>query len=537
MDGAALWKRHAALKSQRQSTVEEQWRDCYDHTFPARGSEFWTGNSRGPNGGQVSNARTKQADLMDTTGTDSARILASAMVSALTPSNSRWFEQEIDGADDAGKEWLQDSAEVVWKNIHASNYDAVAFEAMLDIVCAGMGPLYVDEADEGGYRFEHWPLAQCYFASSKSGGPIDIVHRELALTGEQAVRLYGSRLSEQTRRKAEAKPDDSIEFIWCVYPRPLAEQAPPFARGLAYASTHIEAGTKHVVRESGYWELPIIVPRWMVMPGMAYAIGPVFQALPDLRTLNEIVRLQLMGMDIAVAGMWIAADDGVLNPRTVKVGPRKIIVANSVDSMKELKSAADMSASLLEIERLQRAIRAVLMADQLTPQDGPAMTATEVHVRVELVRQMLGPMYGRMMSEYLQPLVARCFGIAYRAGILAPPPESIAGRVWRLKYISPLARAQRLVEVQAMERFENALITIAATKPSVLDNYDFDEATRQKAESLGVPQKLIVDVATRDTARKTAAEAADAEQQAQQAAAMTTPAGAGPMGVAAQMMR
>jgi hypothetical protein len=34
--------------------------------------------------------------------------------------------------------------------------------------------------------------------------------------------------------------------------------------------------------------------------------------------------------------MWIAEDDGVLNPRTMKVGPRKVIVANSVDSMKPL---------------------------------------------------------------------------------------------------------------------------------------------------------------------------------------------------------
>lgn len=536
MDPVALVKRHQQMRSARQSHVEEIWRSCFDHTYPARGTQLHLGGSPGTHNAGLGTAATKQSELMDATGTDSARVLASALVSALVPSNSRWFELEIDGIDDQGKGWLEDAADTVWKNIHASNFDAVVYEAMLDQVCAGMGPLFVDESPEGGYRFTHWPLSQCYFASSQQGGPIDVAHRELHMTGEQALREYGDALSDQALAKARTKPDDPIQFVWALYPRPVEQQAPPFAKGLPYASCHVELATRKLVRESGYHELPAIVPRWQVLPDSVYAIGPVFEALPDLRTLNELIRLQMMGMDIAVAGMWIAADDGVLNPRTVKIGPRKIIVANDVNSMKELKSSGNLQASLMEVERLQRAIRRVLMADQLTPQDGPAMTATEVHVRVELVRQLLGPLYGRMQSEFLQPLVARCFGLAYRAGALAPPPESLRGRTWRLKYVSPLARAQRMVEVSAMDRYEQSLAAIAAVRPEVLDNYDWDAAARAKGEALGVPQRLLVDVAQRDAARTAAQEQAAAAQQAATLQAMGQPDNAAQMASAAAMM-
>jgi hypothetical protein len=128
--------------------------------------------------------------------------------------------------------------------------------------------------------------------------------------------------------------------------------------------------------------MPVIVPRWAVIPGSVYALGPMYDALPDARQLNEYIRMDTMNAELAIAGMWIAEDDGVLNPRTVKVGPRKVIVANSVDSMKQLSAGGDWHLADERIQQLHGAIRRILMADQLQPQDGPAMTATEVHVRV-----------------------------------------------------------------------------------------------------------------------------------------------------------
>ncbi|MFX5812848.1 portal protein, partial [Acinetobacter baumannii] len=98
-------------------------------------------------------------------------------------------------------------------------------------------------------------------------------------------------------------------------------------------------------------------------------------------------------------------------------------------------------------EQLRKSISRSLLADQLTPLDGPVRSATEVQLRATQIRQQLGPMFARFQGEYLQVMIERCFAIAYRAGALTaelgPIPESLLGRDFIVKYISPLARAQK----------------------------------------------------------------------------------------------
>lgn len=158
-----------------------------------------------------------------------------------------------------------------------------------------------------------------------------------------------------------------------------------------------------------------------------------------------------------------------------------------------------------------------MLADQLQPQDGPTMTATEVNMRQQLIRQLLGPIYGRMQAEYLQPLVTRCFGIAFRAGILAEPPEELGDKYASVKYISPLARAQKFEEVTAIQNFVGMTMQSAQADPTVLDNINFDKAARFTGEALGVPSEIIrteQDVA--DLRQQRAEQQALAQQQAMQ---------------------
>lgn len=539
-----LLKRKEQVKTRRQ-VVENEWRECFRYTYPLRGAAFETmGTVATEAGTNAANAASRQADLLDSTGTDGARILASALMGGLTPANARWPGLEADDQTDEEQRWLDNAADVMWKNIHASNYDAVGYECMLDEVAAGMFAMFVDEDAEGGYRFEEWALANCYFAASKPGGAVDTVFNEFPLSAEQAVNDYGETMvSDQVRKLAAEKPDELVRFVRCVYPR----QGPHgnLTRNLPFASVHIEDSTKHIVRESGYHENPLIVPRWNPIPSSVYAFGPAFEALPDLRTLNEEIRYVLANMDMAIAGMWGAVDDGVLNARSIKIGPRKVIVMSQKDNFFPLSPAGKFDASALEIDRLHRSIRKVLMADQLEPQQkaGTPPTATEVMIRVELIRQLLGPVYGRMQSEYLQGLIKRCFGIGYRAGAFGQPPRSLRDRLIRVKYFSPLARAQKATDVAAMDRYESSMLNKVvmlgkAGQPfeHVLDNYDWDKADRHRADLLGVPAELIPDEDVVAETRKARADKAQQGQMMQTAAAM---AGAkeGGMPAAAGMMQ
>ncbi|HIE4291652.1 TPA: portal protein [Stenotrophomonas maltophilia] len=524
MDAGRICKRLSDLKSRRQPH-ENVWRDCFELTFPLRAHGF--------NGNVVDaqQAQNQKARITDSTGTNAAQILASGIMSGLTPANSRWFELDVDSETPDDKRYLDNAAETIWLNIHQSNFDAEGFEACLDTVAAGWFALYVEEnKQDGGYAFEQWPIAGVYATSTRRDGLIDTCYREHSMTAAAAAETFGlANLSEPTQKLVKEKPDDQVAFIHAIQPRTPFAVGARMAKNLPFGSYVVEVKNKHLVRESGYHEFPVIVPRWQRIPDTSYGVGPVFDALPDIRQLCELKAMNMAAADLAIGGMFVATDDGVFNPRTAKLGPRKILVASEVDNIKPLGTGSDFQLAEYMVADLKASIRKTLMADQLQPQDGPRMTATEVHVRVELIRQLLGPIYGRLQAEYLRPLIERCFGIAYRAGVLGDPPESLAGRDYSVRYVSPMARAQRLEEVTATQRlFEGAgMIAEATGDTSVFDRLNPDAALELMAEGLGVPQRVLLtdeEMQAKLQAKQQAAEQAKQQQMGEQAMGMAAQA-------------
>ncbi|MGE8691356.1 MAG: portal protein [Achromobacter sp.] len=511
----SILRRMGELRGLR-TDKEDVWRQCGDFSFPIRSQGFYGERE------ELSSTQTKQAELYDSTATDAGRILASSTQTGSTPSNTRWFGLVVQDQEDSERQWLDESAERLWTQIHASNFDAESMEGLLDMVAFGWFVMYVTEArdDDGavdGFRFELWPIGNCYCAASEPGGAIDTVFRPYCMTVEQCVSEFGlDKVSPKVRELyTSEKYDVKVNLVHAIYPRREGREGARRAKNMPFASVYVDCEEKTVLRESGYHEQPFFAPRWTRVPNSVYAVGPMFDALPDVKTLNKLAQMELANVDIAVAGMWIAEDDGVLNPRTVKVGPRKIIVANSVDSMKPLTTGADFNVSFTKRQDLEAKIRRTLMADQLPPMEGQPRTATEFYARINLIRQLLGPVYGRMQSEYLKPLIQRCFGLAFRGGLFDPPPPSLAGRQYSIVYLSPMAKSQKLEEVSAIEGAFAATAQLATAKgdPSVWDNFDVDEGIRSGADGRGVPARIVRNAEDVVEIRRIRAEQQQAAQQ------------------------
>lgn len=507
-------RRLAAMKAER-GRHENVWRRCFEVTYPER--------AHGLNGDQVDaqSAQNKKAQIMDSTASDSTRLLSSSIMSGMTPANAVWFALDAGDETDEERRWLDEAAKFLWENIHAANYDAAKFECVVDSVCAGWFALYIDEDRErGGLTFEQWPIAQVFFTSSRQGGPVDTVYRSFQLTAEQAVTAYGETKVSQKIRDCmlQGKLGEKFEFVHAIYPRRFSVVGAQLAKNLPIASCHIEVSTKTTVRESGYHEMPVVVARWMTLPGSDYAVGPVSNALPTIESLNALLLLESQALSRAAAGVYVAEDDGVLNPRAVKVKGGSVIVANSVDSIKELPSGADFNVTFSKADMMRAEIRRIMMADQLPPVDAPTKTATEFYARAAMIRQLLGPLFGRFQAEDLAPTIARVFGLALRSGQLPPMPTSLTDASLNIRYQSPLARAQKLEDVAAIERLQNnAMVMAQGGKPEALDLIDSDESLRIMADSLGAPSKVLRDekavAKLRDERQKQQA----AEQQAAQA--------------------
>ncbi len=515
-DAHKFCRRLGQLRLER-SIYESHWSECYKFGAPERQQNF---SSTSDNKGQRDNER---ADLYESTAADSIQVLASMIMSGVTPANAIWFKAQPDGIDDLselteGERWLEDVCQFIWRNIHAANFDSESYETVTDIVTAGWGILYtdIDRKAGGGYVFESWYPGNCFIASTRADGQIDTIYREHEMTAEAMINEYGEENCHfQVVQMARSAPDTRYKILHVIEPRKQIG-AGQLNTAMPFGSYHIDTANSQIMKESGFHEFPCAVPRLRRLPNSVYGNGQMSVALPDAKTANELMKNTVRAADLQIGGMWIAQDDGVLNPHTVRIGPRKVIIANSVDSMKRLDDGTSFQISEFLLTNLQGSIRKKLMADQLPPIGTQQMTATEIHTRVELIRQMLGPMYGRLQVEYLISILDRCFGLALRAGALGQPPQELWGRNLSFKFVSPFALAQRMAEVIATEQFVASVGQMAAVEPTILDNIDFDAVAVITGTGRGVPQTIMRtsdEVAQLRQARQKAQEEKEAQQQ------------------------
>jgi hypothetical protein len=468
-----LARQHRARERRR--PLEAAWADAYAHVLPA------------PH---------EAAGLFDSTAADAAEQLAASLLAELTPPWSRWFglAPARDFADteegQAAAYALEGTAAVLQQQLDRSNFAVEMHQAFLDLVIAGTGVLLVEEAPPGepsALRFTAIPVRQAVLEEGPSGR-LDTVFRENRMTLAALRRRFPfaelpARLrEEEADEQAEPRTHRVVEAVW------------PDRFGHRYAALldAPELDEPLLLAQGGFAEPPFIAFRWLKAPGELYGRGPVVKALPDIRTANRVVELVLKNASIAVTGIWQAEDDGVLNPATVQLTPGAIIPkAPGSAGLTPLAAPGSFDVSQLVLSDLRARIRQALLADRLGAPRDARMTATEVLERSAETARLLGATYGRLQSELLTPLIARCLSILARRGEV-PPVLLDGGRV-ALRYESPLAR------VQGRSDAANTLLFLDAASrmgPAAAAQVDAAAAARWLARTLGAPAEILVPTPT-----------------------------------------
>lgn len=507
--GQNIIKNYNKLVADR-APLDLDWYNCFALSYPVRGQGFINKDADGVTQAQA--AKKDSARLLDSTATDSIRLLASSVLSSITPSHQKWGSLQVttvseDQVPHDAKKWLEDAAGTMIKNIHAANYDAQALEFFTDVMVGGMSGLYVEKKG-GSYHFEAWSLATLYCQEVLGDGYIDTIYRQVRFTAAEAVKKFGNKVPEAVSNEFTNDPYSSKQFDFIHTIRPRFGKNGKQMKGkikasLPFESIYVCKKSGMVCLESGYHEMPVIVPRWMRIPDTDYAVGPMYDALPDMKTLNKVVETMMRNAEMATSGTFVAVNDGTINPATFKVGPNRVVYVNDINNIKPLASGGDIQFAVGEIGRLQGQVRRTLLADQLGPTEKAVTTATEINTRTSIIRQILGPIFGRLQAEYLVPLVTRCFGLGVRDGDFGQPPTSLQNVGFNITYRSPLALAQKQQELEGLDQFEIRLTQLLQLKPELGDLYDWDAAVRKKAELLAVDVDLVRDESNVIELRKT----------------------------------
>ena len=531
------------LASQRQN-FDTLWQECTDFVLPFHA----TVNNR-----PISAGQRRGQERYDSTAADAAEKLATNLGTTLTNPSQRWFdlvmeEEALNAEEDVGA-WLEIVRDLLNTELSRSNFYTRIDEAWLSLVGYGTAAIFTDEKREGivfdGLRFDSWPARE-FVLIENNDGRVDGVLRKFQLTAEQARREFENRpgfrsLGQGVERALQTETRASTEkhsFIHVI--RPRSNRNPASLRGdeMPFESCYVAVQDVHVVREWGYQELPMAVGRWRKnADDRGYGRGPGMNAMPDIRSLNELRRLRLKAAGKDVDPPLLIEHKGIIG--SVRTSPNGLTYARRGAQATPLTSGARFEVSADERDELKRSVRAMFHADQIETLMGeptPGMTAFEFSKRIGFMRQLLGSTFGRLQNEILDPCIIRAFGILERNRRFPPPPDVLLDRggAISIEYVGALARAQRFEEVEAIQSgvsFAAGLVQMTGD-PGPMDVIDTNAAQRKVARLLGVPSDVLRDedaVAELSEQRQMQQEMAGALQEVQQVADIAaTPMSPGP---------
>ncbi|MBA4358560.1 MAG: head-tail adaptor, partial [Desulfovibrio sp.] len=212
--------------------------------------------------------------VFDSTPAHSLELLASALGGLLTNPALPWLDLRLGRAapdDEAVRSFLAECRERLLSvfNTEATGFQTCVHELYLDLCLFGTAVMHVEADPDCVVRFSARPMGEVYLAED-ARGVVDTVIRRYCLTARQVWQQWGQACSADVIRQAEDNPEERVEILHAVFPRPGRDPASPASRHFPLASLYVEASSRQLLEESGYLEMPYMCPRWAKAPGEAY---------------------------------------------------------------------------------------------------------------------------------------------------------------------------------------------------------------------------------------------------------------------------
>lgn len=533
-------RRHQALKTERASW-DAAWREMSQYIQPRR-SRFYTS--------ERNKGTKKNQKVINGTPTLAARALAAGMMAGITSPARQWFR--LTTPQDPGRSefrtvrsWRHTVEEVVMQAFERSNVYKVLPQVYLDLGTPGTGCMHMDDDSKDFFRFYSFPIGS-YCLANSAKGEVDTLYRECSMTVMQLVSRFGLAKCSQMVRDMynRGSYDDWIPVVHIIEPNAKAEYGRAGTKNMAWRSCWMEAGgsapiggssnldvgalgVEGFLKESGYEEFPVMAPRWSVTGEDVYGSSPGMDAIGDAKALQLLERRKaqvfdkitdpptsgpatLMKQQVSLLPGAYTGVDGTAQHRlepVYQIHPEAMAVAEG--SIREHEG------------RINRFYFTDIML-MLASSDSPERTAREVAELHEEKMLQLGPVFGQVEDELLEPMITRAVAILMRSGEIPPVPKELQGQRVSIEYLSIVAQAQKLLSTSGVERIASFAGNLAAVKPDVIDKLNFDKAIDVYGDALGVKPELIrTDEEVAKLRADRAQQQAAAQQQQQMATAVT----------------
>lgn len=513
-------ERQRKLKAKRQNW-DNLWQDLSDYFCPGR----ITAIRREEPGAR------KTQKIYDNTGADAAQKLAAGLYSRTVNPASKWFYITLEEPDEDLEKntkvatWFDAARDRAQSTINKRGIGAL-YQAYCDLTSLCNAVIFTNEDAVNGVSFRTFPIDTVDIAEDYRG-VVDTVYRKFDMTLRQIEQEFPGKLPYDKKQKMEDDPDAKAEVLHVVGPREKYDPDKIDNLNMPIESIYILCEDEIVLQESGYPEMPYAVARLEVLAGELYGRGPATIALPEVKSLNEMAKLQLDGSNMRLRPPLDVPVNAYINPIELIPGYKNLNQDEGGRRVTALNVSGDLQYTAKDIELQQNKVKEIFYNDQLYLRTNAEMTATEVQKRSEIQMQLMGPWQGRLELELFEPLINRILGILIRSGEIPPPPqelleqaeeETLSGkakegqqltekqlekqrqkystRALKIVYDSPLARAQRLVDVQVIDQVKASVAQSMQLNPqgaqALMARFDFTKMEVDRARALGLPAKYII---------------------------------------------
>ena len=153
--------------------------------------------------------------------------------------------------------------------------------------------MFIEEDEIDIIRFSARHIKEIYI-SENARGLVDCIYRRFKLTAKAAVEKFGiENVSKDTINTFKKAPFDEIVLVHVARPRSDFDPKKQDKQNMPVQSIYMEFETGHIIRISGFRELPYVVPRYLKASTEVYGRSPGMNALPDVKVLNKMVETAL----------------------------------------------------------------------------------------------------------------------------------------------------------------------------------------------------------------------------------------------------
>lgn len=475
-------------------------------------------------------------DLFDNTGSNANRTMSSTLLGMLWPDGGDSFKLKAPRGlveDKEIKDYYEFAHGRVADELDDSDAGLITAleEYMRDQGAFGTSGLAIFENEskssnvQSSIIFRAWDVKHMVIGEGPNGY-VDRVYYEYELTIENAIKEFGfAAMSDKTKLAATNKRyTDKIKILHAIRPRFITNKQLMGNQNMPWESCYYETDGKHLIKESGYEEMPVLITRFMKNLGEVYGRSAAMEALQDVLELNAIREAEIIATEKILDPPLGVADDSVMGNGTIDTSAGAINVFNisgrigNSQPVFPLYTVGDLKPIKERIEELKLSIASHFLIDRLLDlANETEMTLGEVKMRDKMRGMTLKTVFGRQIAELFTPMVRRVFNILNKRGELGVIkgskqeqilisrgvtdivyiPDAIAKRmmngqsVYEIEYLSPAARIGQSEQVDGIIRGWQFANEVAAARPNVYDNFDEDISAQIVGPAVGMPRVCL----------------------------------------------